>query len=250
MACLASPQYTRHRASSTNVRPPLTLSSLGRRRSNSLLDLPPPMGSPSHTPPRVQSPTTDRNVPALSLSIPTPLAKSTPDSMLSILLSRCLDLLHMSHKDVTALDTSSSPRLSSRTSTSSDDTLLPVSSPIRASFADAFPEKPIAAPSRRQGSTSVHAPVLFVIILFPLSAALVLYCMSTLPITVSWPKNLTDLAQLGRELHGYSQSGPLPMAHVLAVMSVTAVWKHAWSIPGSVIWVCSTIRPARWASDD
>ncbi|KAI0081725.1 hypothetical protein K474DRAFT_1134597 [Panus rudis PR-1116 ss-1] len=60
--------------------------------------------------------------------------------------------------------------------------------------------------------------------------------MSTLPITVSWPRNITDLAQLGRELHGYAQSGAGPMAHVLAVLSVTAVWKHAWSIPGSVIW--------------
>lgn len=66
--------------------------------------------------------------------------------------------------------------------------------------------------------------------------------MSTLPITVSWPKNLTDLAQLGRELHGYSQSGALPMAHVIAVMSVTAVWKHAWSIPGSVIWVRAQVN--------
>ncbi|KAF9818313.1 hypothetical protein IEO21_02828 [Rhodonia placenta] len=26
------------------------------------------------------------------------------------------------------------------------------------------------------------------------------------------------------------------MAHVIGVISITAVWKHAWSIPGSVIW--------------
>ncbi|KAK7695901.1 hypothetical protein QCA50_000540 [Cerrena zonata] len=231
MASLAPP-VSRHRASSTNVRPPLTLSSLGRRRSNSLLDLSSPLPSPSHTPPRVQTPIPDRNANLLTLSIPAPISKSASDSMLSVLLARCLELFHVSHGDASV---PSSPRLS-RTSTSSDDTLLPISSPITATFGDIVNEKPSSAQSRRQGSSSVHAPVLIVIILFPLSAALVLFCMSTLPITVSWPKNLTDLAQLGRELHGYSQSGALPMAHVIAVMSVTAVWKHAWSIPGSVIW--------------
>ena len=83
----------------------------------------------------------------------------------------------------------------------------------------------------------IHAPILLVIMLFPLSTALVLLCLSTLPITVSWPRTLTDVATLGRELHGYSQSGPGPMAHVIGVLSITSVWKHAWSIPGSVIWV-------------
>lgn len=83
----------------------------------------------------------------------------------------------------------------------------------------------------------IHTPVLLVLMLFPLSTALVFFCISTLPVTVSWPRNLTDLAQLGRELHGYSQSGARPMAHVIGVMSIAAVWKHAWSIPGSVIWV-------------
>ena len=61
--------------------------------------------------------------------------------------------------------------------------------------------------------------------------------MSTLPITTAWPRNLTDLAQLGRELHGYSQSGAGPMAHVIGVLAVIVAWNHAWSIPGSVLWV-------------
>lgn len=90
--------------------------------------------------------------------------------------------------------------------------------------------------------SQVHAPILFVIILFPLSTALVLFCLYTLPMSVSWPRNLTDLAQLGRDLHGYSQSGLGPLAHVVGVMSIIAIWKHAWSIPGSVIWVG---RPSR-----
>lgn len=73
--------------------------------------------------------------------------------------------------------------------------------------------------------------------LLPLSTALVVLCLSTLPITVSWPHNITDLAQLGRELQGYAQSGWGPMTHVIGVMAVSAIWKHAWSIPGSVVWV-------------
>ncbi len=76
-----------------------------------------------------------------------------------------------------------------------------------------------------------------VLLLFPASTALVLISMSTLPITPAWPRTITDVAQLGRELHGYSQSGLGPLAHVLGVMAISAIWKHAWSIPGSVVWV-------------
>lgn len=83
----------------------------------------------------------------------------------------------------------------------------------------------------------VHTPVFFVIALFPLSTVLLLFCMATLPITQAWPRNITDLAQLGRELHGYSQSGSLPMLHVIGVLAVVVAWNHAWSIPGSVLWV-------------
>ncbi|CCM03171.1 uncharacterized protein FIBRA_05293 [Fibroporia radiculosa] len=224
MACLAVPPPNRHRASSTNVRPPLTLSTLGsRRRSNSLLALPPvqsPMITPPHTPP----------IHDLQLS-----SLPSSDSHLASTLSRCLHLLDLSqsHQD---LSTPSSPRLS-RAST--DSTILPLSaSPTQTTFADAFPGTS-QTPSRRwllRGPPSIHTPVLFVLILFPLSAALVVLAMSTLPITLQWPRNLTDLAELGRELQGYTQSGPAAMVHVLAVISITAVWKHAWSIPGSVIW--------------
>ena len=79
--------------------------------------------------------------------------------------------------------------------------------------------------------------MLFVLILFPLSTAFALVCLSTLPIVFAWPRTLSDLAQLGRDLHTYAQSGFFPTLHVLAVLSVSAVWKHAWSIPGSVLWV-------------
>ena len=77
--------------------------------------------------------------------------------------------------------------------------------------------------------------MLFVLILFPLSTAFVVLCTSTLPISMAWPRTLPDLAQLGRELHGYTQSGLLSIAHVIGVISVVTIWMHSWSVPGSVL---------------
>ena len=177
------------------------------------------------------------------------------------LYSRFMDLLHVSQKESPYSSTPSSPRLS-RSSTSTEDTLLPIVSPTVATFGEAYSSEkaPTRTASWWQGTPSVsscsscsdctlipptfplcqvHAPVFFVIAAFPLSTALLLFCMSTLPITTAWPRNLTDLAQLGRELHGYSISGAGPMAHVIGVLSVIVAWNHAWSIPGSVLWVSS-----------
>jgi len=89
-------------------------------------------------------------------------------------------------------------------------------------------------------SSQAHVPILFVITMFPVSTALVVIAFFTLPFAFSWPQNLADLAQLGRELHGYSQSGPGALAHVFGVVSAATIWMHAWSIPGSVLWVCRT----------
>lgn len=157
MASLAPPPSNRHRASSTNVRPALTLNSLGRRRSNSLLDLPPITPSPccSSRPASPLLAQVHGNAQPFSLDLPTKTTPS-PDTVLATLVSRCLQVVHMWHRD-TEPSAPSSPRLS-RTSTSSDDTLLPVSSPIRSSFSEVFPEKP-QPPSVRswlQGSPSVR----------------------------------------------------------------------------------------------
>ncbi len=76
--------------------------------------------------------------------------------------------------------------------------------------------------------------------MFPVSTVLVVIAFFTLPFTFSWPQNLSDLAQLGRDLHGYSQSGPGALAHVVGVVSAATIWMHAWSIPGSVLWVRRT----------
>lgn len=261
MASLSPPQ-TRHRASSTSLRPPLTISTCGRRRSNS--DLPTPHSSTSfpelEEPKAIMQEDSSLNIPAKAHNY---LAKAT----FAEFYTRFMELLHIAHKESGLPSTPSSPRYS-RSSLSTDDSILPIASPVVPSFGDTISEKPFAkSTSWWQGSPSVrsaaldvantsvsrpclcalqvHTPVFFVIALFPLSTALLLFCMYTLPITNSWPRNLTDLAQLGRELHGYSQSGPGPMAHVIGVLSVVVAWNHAWSIPGSVLWVCHTTH---WAS--
>jgi len=238
------PIPNRHRAHSTSLRPALTISTLGRRRSASLE--PPPLPSCD---------TTSSDITPVESQVSSS-ESSSRSSMLAVIASRFLQALHVSPKHSLQWSTPSSPR------SSTDEYLLPTSaSSQQTTFGDVFGEKDLSkthAPNAwwpSVGQTSkidissfslilamqIHAPILFVIMIFPLSTALVLFCLSTLPITVSWPRTLTDIATLGRELHGYSQSGPVHMAHVIGVLAVTSVWKHAWSIPGSVIWVGSHI---------
>lgn len=174
----------------------------------------------------------------LDLDIPSSTHKLLAKATFIELYSRFMELFHMAQKESPYSSEPSSPRLS-RSSTSTEDSILPISSPTAATFHEAYSEKAPAtklASSWWQGTPSVHTPVFFVIAMFPLSTALLLFSMSTLPITTAWPRNLTDLAQLGRELHGYSQSGAGPMAHVIGVLSLIVAWNHAWSIPGSVLW--------------
>ncbi|KAI9512196.1 snare associated Golgi protein-domain-containing protein [Russula earlei] len=208
MATLSPPQ-ARHRASSTNLRPALTLSTLGPR----------PNACP-HLDPISITPVSDKVTPSLPSS-----------SRLSALIDRCLDLLHV-YSYLPPYSTPSSPR------SPSEDSVLPMSS-TKTSFADDVEEKHFAPSTPRswfQNMPSVHAPILFVITMFPVSTALVVIAFRTLPFSFSWPQNLADIAQLGRELHGYSQSGFGALAHVIGVISATTIWMHAWSVPGSVLW--------------
>lgn len=256
------------------MRPALTVASLGsRRRSSSVLTKFAPENPVAETDsqPNVQSPdqVLAPSSPALPkatfephLIPPHDVDDHLPQahSMLPVVLARALQLLQLKYKHpdiLVAPPATPSPR-------SSTDTILPLSSaPDHTSFGDVYAEKERAVrsraswrshPSVRVSSSlclsfliptnmlplcQVHAPILLVIILFPLSTALVLLALSTLPISMTWPRNITDLAQLGRELNGYTQSGTRATAHVVGVMAATAVWKHAWSIPGSVLWVRS-----------
>lgn len=138
-----APPPNRHRASSTNVRPPLTLASCGRRRSSSLVDRPQTPTCLSPVPP---TPRSARDLPPLSVSIPSPCSpreadKSTPRSKLASVLSQWTHSLHLS-ADSSFPSTPSTP-LHSRASTD-DSSILPMSaSPTRSYFGDiSFPEKP------------------------------------------------------------------------------------------------------------
>ncbi|KAA1466366.1 hypothetical protein DENSPDRAFT_831181 [Dentipellis sp. KUC8613] len=217
MATLAPPP-SRHRASSTNLRPALTLHTLGTRAKNCFFE-----DVPCTPPPPVNS-----------AKVSSPLQ---PPSKLSLVAARCWALLHMD-SSLTYPSAPSSPR------SSSDETILPLSavSTHPPSVGDMFEPQQDSSFSRAsprlwwQRTPSVHAPILFVITLFPVSTALVILSFWSLPFTFSWPSNLADLAQLGRELHGYSQSGVGAMTHVIGIISIATIWMHAWSVPGSVLW--------------
>lgn len=151
MASLAPPPANRHRASSTSLRPPLTLSSLGRRRSNS--DLP-----PCHTPSPVSTPTMLKDVPNLSLDIPAnaPTHKLLAKATFIELYSRFMDLIHAANKESPYSSTPSSPRMS-RVSTSTEDSILPITSPTVGTFSEAYAEKPtVKSASWWQGAPSVR----------------------------------------------------------------------------------------------
>ncbi|KAG6866465.1 hypothetical protein C0991_003983 [Blastosporella zonata] len=225
------PTPSRHRASSTTARP-FPVNSLGRRRSNSSLQLTPPE---TPAPPPTPNPPLDPITTAVQ-----------PPSMLVLVASRLLQWFHLQPNQHLTWSTPSSPR------TSGEDFVLPLSAsaakspfeteqkqqpPTRDRFfaVRSFPSPPaylVLTPRVLQQ----HASIILVVLMFPVSTALVLLCLYTLPISLAWPHTIADVAQLGRELHGYTQSGTGPVAHVIGVMAITAIWKHAWSVPGSVIW--------------
>jgi uncharacterized membrane protein YdjX (TVP38/TMEM64 family) len=72
---------------------------------------------------------------------------------------------------------------------------------------------------------------------FVLSFIPIVFAVSTLPITSlrSVPRTVAGIAALGKELQAYSSGSSAGMAHVMGVMCCLAIWKHAWSIPGSVV---------------
>ncbi|KDQ12719.1 hypothetical protein BOTBODRAFT_97574, partial [Botryobasidium botryosum FD-172 SS1] len=90
-----------------------------------------------------------------------------------------------------------------------------------------------------------YTPLLLLISVFIISFLPVLAALSSLPITREFPRTLPDISRLGHELQAYADSGFAGKAHVLLVLSITAVWKHSWSVPGSVLVnvLCGTLLP-------
>lgn len=84
---------------------------------------------------------------------------------------------------------------------------------------------------------ATYFPILLVILLFPISSAVTLATLSTLPIPNHFPKTIEDVRQLGCTLQAYSESGWTPLLHIIAALCLTGLWKHAWSIPGAAVLV-------------
>lgn len=219
-----TPPHNRARASSTSRRPALTIHTCSsRKRGSSFSDA---VGPPSPATPTSGIPPCEAK---WAMTLPGLFTRSL----------EMLDFVRFTHPSPTP---------------STDESLLPTMapSPTLSSFTDSFREKdysytartpsvcikfPVKVADRVANSVKAHLPLVFVIILFPLSTFLVVLSLASLPVTVSWPRTLEDLASMGKDLHAYSQSGTWPFAHVVGVLSVSAVWKHAWSVPGSVGWV-------------
>ncbi|KAL5508293.1 hypothetical protein ACEPAH_5912 [Sanghuangporus vaninii] len=241
---------------STGVRPPLSISTLARSPAVSFTAKELTDSGSSSQPSSSQSHSTTSSSPSSSFPSPAfilpplPSSKSHSDvtrgfvqSMFPVLVSRTVDLWRAVRskdgKHTTDLFSSPGSSPSSPRSSTETEYILPLSaSPQKTAFTAAD----LDVPSRPQSLyrlvpfPSVHASLLFVIILFPISSALVFFCVSTLPITFAWPRTLSDLAQLGHDLSAYSRSGFTSTAHIVSVLVMSAVWKHAWSIPGSVLW--------------
>ena len=131
-----TPTPNRHRAHSTNLRPALTINTLGRRRSTSLERTPVTTSSTPHSASTVTMVVTpvENHLPSSS-----PSSSSSP-SVLAVLASRFLELLHVSPKH--SLQWSSTPS-SPRSST--DEYILPMSaSSQQTTFGDVFGEKELS----------------------------------------------------------------------------------------------------------
>ncbi|CAE7130305.1 unnamed protein product [Rhizoctonia solani] len=91
---------------------------------------------------------------------------------------------------------------------------------------------PISVPRR-----TYYAPLLLLTSCFVVSLVPIVFALKSLPITSlkSFPRTLDDIQALGKELQAYSSGSSAGMAHVMGVMCCLAIWKHAWSIPGSVV---------------
>ncbi|CAE6536773.1 unnamed protein product [Rhizoctonia solani] len=120
----------------------------------------------------------------------------------------------------------------------------------RPSFSSVFtrpPQQCLPTPALSPKSLSYHtisvprrtyyAPLLLLTSCFIVSLIPIVFALKSLPITSlkSFPRTLDHIQALGKELQAYSSGSSAGMAHVMGVMCCLAIWKHAWSIPGSVV---------------
>lgn len=125
---LVVPPPNRSRASSTCVRPALSINTLGRRRSSSLV-----------LPVQHSDPTSDTSHPAVHSPHSSSVTTSQP-SMLSLIAAKCLEFLHVPKLHPSDFSTPSSPR-----SASDLDLVLPLSASSQSTFSDILNEKVVTS---------------------------------------------------------------------------------------------------------
>ncbi|KAG8751543.1 hypothetical protein FRC14_007783 [Serendipita sp. 396] len=148
---------------------------------------------------------------------------------------------------------SSSSRSSASSGNSTDDLPSTSTSTSASAFASSSPVAvavtalDTTTPTPTSAGNHAYSPLLFVILLFPLSTALVIGSLWTLPVLLPtredddnqqhtvFPRTIAEVRAIAWALKGYSETGHWELIHVLAVLAVTALWKHAWSIPGSAL---------------
>ncbi|CUA70385.1 hypothetical protein RSOLAG22IIIB_00745 [Rhizoctonia solani] len=101
----------------------------------------------------------------------------------------------------------------------------------------ALSPKSLSYPNISVPRRTYFAPLLLLTSCFVVSLIPIVFALKSLPITSlkSFPRTLDHIQALGKELQAYSSGSSAGMAHVMGVMCCLAIWKHAWSIPGSVV---------------
>lgn len=156
----------RHRAHSTNLRPALTINTLGRRRSCSL-GRGPETASPA--PQSCGSSCSSSAITPVQTDLPVLSSEpDTPPTMFAVIASRCIQFLQLSPKHSLQWSTPSSPR------SSTDEYVLPISaSSYQTTFDDVHGEKEISTtrtPSAWwQGYSSVRPTFLLILVHFSLT---------------------------------------------------------------------------------
>ncbi len=164
--------------------------------------------------------------------------RSTPSSPWSQLVSVWQSPQHCLHRDNISNDNTPSSPSSSIAASLPSPVISPSSTdPLFPLFTHVAQDSSSEMLSISTSKSATWYPILLVILLFPISSAVTLATLSTLPIPNHFPKTIDDVRQLGHTLQAYSESGWTPLLHILAALCLTGLWKHAWSIPGAAVLV-------------
>ncbi|KAG8934331.1 hypothetical protein FRC02_010188 [Tulasnella sp. 418] len=80
-------------------------------------------------------------------------------------------------------------------------------------------------------------PLLLICSAFVLTLLPIIVSIWTLPIKSlkSFPRTMSDISLVAKEMQAYADSSFVGMAHIVSVLAITSIWKNAWSIPGSAL---------------